>query len=497
MLFTVTTIALLSVLTVTATAFDHVRTQQVVYDYFDEALLTGRKAPNAVNWQAAEVPLVRDFNPFDEDKIGQAISEAWTGFAAAQDTGKTGALPDYFSGVALERARLASAAAHEAGTRLATLSLTGTPAFYHLDGSLFQARFETLNIRFAEDIDTLLTFHATIDTSVTTLMNESSGWRVYSHERIAAQTVSHDPVRVPEMRLTGINYYPALTPWREFWASFDLAVIEADFDKVKSLGGNSVRVFLPRDDFLETDKERHLDNLNALLEAAAARGLSVVPTLFDLKSNYALAGWSNDAIYLRSVLPVLAGHRAVAFVDLKNEPDLDFATHGRARVEAWVRSMALVTRQLAPHLPLTIGWSASGHAHVAADTLDLITYHDYAPIDGAADRLTQVKRIAGDKPVMITEIGESSWSLVAGSPGSPRKQARLIADRMDALAAADGLFVWTLHDFPDPDPAAIGNSPWVRGKQSEFGLFAENGTAKPAADAVTTGFRTFQKGQKK
>lgn len=65
---------------------------------------------------------------------------------------------------------------------------------------------------------------------------------------------------------------------------------------------------------------------------------------------------------------------------------------------------------------------------------------------------------------------------------------------MAGLSDADGVMIWTLHDFPDPDPTAIGASPWVRGLQSHFGLIAADGSPRPAANTVRTAFKSFQTG---
>jgi endo-1,4-beta-mannosidase len=58
-----------------------------------------------------------------------------------------------------------------------------------------------------------------------------------------------------------------------------------------------------------------------------------------------------------------------------------------------------------------------------------------------------------------------------------------------ALGAADGVFVWTLHDFPQVEAAAVGGSPWVKRIQSHFGLVSADGIEKPAAEAVREGFQ--------
>ena len=491
-------IVLLAAMVVASSAFSLATERQVAYEYLDEAILSPERLQPIVDWQPATTALARDVTAVEHEVVGRAMTEAWSAYTAAQHLGQTAMLADYFSGVALERAQQAAHTAHKTGTRMVVLSISAEPVFYHLDGSVLQVRAQSLTARYAKAEDgALAQFRLTHDTTLTTLMNESSGWRVFSHERqdvrpVAARTTPHiDKIN----QLAGINYYPADTPWRAFWANFDTEVIAQDFGRIRDLGANSIRVFLPRDVFLEeTGKESALVNLQILLDLAAEFDLSVVPTLFDLRPGYDLTGWPDDLRYLQGVLPVLKGHRAVAFVDLKNEPDLDFAPHGRARVEAWLRTMIALHHEMAPELALTIGWASHVDALTLADQLDVLSYHDYAAVDQSAARLKAIRGKADGKPVMITEIGESSYSALGDWPGSPRMQAVRLQDRLAAMAQSDGVFIWTLNDFPDPDAEAVGHSLWVRNLQSSFGLFDPAGRPKPAAKTVATFFETFLKG---
>jgi hypothetical protein len=198
------------------------------------------------------------------------------------------------------------------------------------------------------------------------------------------------------------------------------------------------------------------------------------------------------AAWLARVLPVLEASGAVSYVDLKNEPDLDFDRHGRGQVEAWALALLATARSIAPELSYTIGWAHPDAAPIMADTLDLVTYHDYGPVAESAEALARVRAAAGDRPVHVTEIGETAFSLVAGRfPASPEAQSSRLAARMAALAGADGVFVWTLHDFPDPDPAAIGRSPWVRAIQGNYGLIDVSGTERPAGTVMRRAFATL------
>ncbi|WP_146037971.1 hypothetical protein [Tabrizicola aquatica] len=473
-----------------ADAFAAAQTREREYRYLTEALDPVEIPAAAVTWGPPLRPLVRDFAPTDKHLVGTALTQAWRAFAAASDTGETRVLADHFSGQALQRATLAAAQAWQDGTRMVVLETSARPTFLHLDGSLLQVEGEALSVRYALRDGALHRVEVTRDAVRTTLTNETTGWRIFGHELTASAplpAVARTDRAVP--RLFGVNYYPARTPWRRFWPEFDAAIVAADLDLVRSLGGNSVRIFLPTAAFgPDAGGQKNLDRLKLFLDLAEERQLAVVPTLFDLKPGYRPALWAEDLAYLRRVLPVLAGHPAVALVDLKNEPDLDREAHLPGQVDAWLATMIHLSRSIAPDLPLTIGWASASAAQAFAAELDAITYHDYAPVEGTAERLATVRAAAQGKPVLVTEIGASSYTFALGVPGSPTAQAGLLADRLTHLQGADGALVWTLHDFENPDPGAFGASPWTLRLQGRYGLFDPMGTRKPAAQAVEKAF---------
>ena len=465
--------------------------RDVTYRYFDEALQYQGEGPSTVTWRGPTAPLDRPFGPAEQAIVGRALTDAWAAHAAAMETGLATGLADHFGGIALDRARRAVPVP---GARMVVLQMDARPVFFHVDGSLLQVEAEALTARYRlDETGALRAFAVTRDTTLTTLRNEATGWIILSHERRAAEappTATPRPVAGP---VAGLNYYPGETPWTRFWPALDAGTIAADFDRIAGLGANAVRVFLQRETFLDTrTAPQALDDLAVLLALADEAGLAVVPTLFDLRGGYAGATWANDAGWLARVLPVLEGSGAVAYVDLKNEPDLDIDRHGAGQVEAWARAMLATARSIAPDLAYTIGWAHPDAAPIMADALDLVTYHDYGPISDSAAALARVRAVAGGRPVHVTEIGETAFALVAGRfPASPDAQSDRLETRMAALADADGLFVWTLHDFPDPDPAAIGRSPWVRGMQGHYGLIDGTSTERPAAAVTRRAFATF------
>jgi endo-1,4-beta-mannosidase len=355
--------------------------------------------------------------------------------------------------------------------------------FFQKDGSLFQAEVEMTVARYLASAEDLDEFTLTQETGVATFLNESDGWRLFSYERRTAEDMPASAANWSGT-IRGFNYYPAQTPWSEFWPSFDEAVVKADFDRIRALGGNSVRIFLTQNDFGSEEPGVPLRKLETLLALAERSGLSVVPTLFDLKQDYSLGTWADDSRFLDNVLPVLDASNTIAFVDIKNEPDLDFAHHGKAKVTAWLKTMAGLIRARAPELALTVGWAEAEQASVVSSDLDVITYHDYAPEAGVAARLAQVKDSAKGKPVVVTEIGESTFELAVNFPGSDTSQSIRLATRLDALEAADGVMLWTLNDFEKVDALAVGMSPWVRRSQAVFGVIRVDGSEKPAADII-------------
>lgn len=487
-------VAIALVLYSAALSFQASQERTRTYRYLSDAMNPVELPALSVSWTAPSRPLVREVAPGDEDMVGTALTQAWRAFAAASDTGETGLLADHFVGVALTRASLAAEEASRSGTGMVVLEQLARPDFLHLDGSVIQILAQATTVRFALRDGQLLLCELAQDEVRTTLTNETTGWRIFSHERTGSKALRPEPRLVAALpRLMGVNYYPAGTPWRRFWPEFDPKVIAADLDLIAGLGANSVRIFLPAADFGSTEAgQRNLQNLQTFLELSEARGLAVIPTLFDMKHSYRPALWADDVAYLHRVLPVLSGSGAVALVDLKNEPDLDRAAQGAGLVDAWLTTMAMMTNRIAPDLPVTIGWSTAEAATGLLDRVDAVSYHDYADPEGTATRLANARKNSSGKPVLVTEIGASSYSLAFGFPGSPQSQASVLRDRLQQLETADGVLIWTLHDFVAPDAVAVGASPWVRRLQSQFGIYDPSGAMKPVGDVVAAAFSGAQ-----
>ena len=517
------------------------RAGQTTYGYFYEALSLETVPFDFVTWReeiwlddaVTDTLLTRgaDFTVYDGNSVGARLSEGWRAFTLALQSGETAALGDVFSGPALSRAQAAVEGAVGAGSaagggtdsaagsgtgsgaQMVTLQLSAAPQFFHLDRSLIQIEAQSLIARFRLVDGQLANYTLARDQTLTTLRGESTGWHIYAHERQRTDRLDTSGIgnraRIAatgaQGPYQGLNYYPAASPWRAFWEAFDPEIIAADMALMADLGANSVRIFIPLAPFL-ADAEARLAQLETFVQLADAAGLSLVPTLFDLKGSYAPHTWPQDWAYLSAVLRTLQAHDNIAFIDMKNEPDLDQNYVDPALVQAWLRTMVGLARDQAPEFAYTVGWS-SAQAVQLIDLVDVVTYHDYASLRGTAARLAAVQARANGKPVVITEIGETSWRgipLFAGS--SPAYQARSLETRLAALSGsadfvgvqgvqgaqgaqgAQGVFVWTLHDFENLDSSAIGGSFINKNRQRRFGLFNSAGQAKPAAAIVRKAF---------
>lgn len=450
------------------------------FRYLSEALDPLENHAPSVSWQRPATNLVRRLTRSDEVEIGAALTDAWRAYAAVSYNGQTTILADHFTGIALARAELSAQEALRDGSQMVVLEEELRPTFVHLDGSVIQLDALMTAVRFRIEDGSIVHYELSLDAALTTLTRDTTGWRILSHERASSRPVKLAKSHIYALPFAkGVNYYPSETPWRAFWPEFDARVISEDFNRIAALGCNSVRIFLPAADFANTEQGiRNLRNLSVLLELAEDRQLSVVATLFDLKSSYRPEVWADDVAYLRRVLPVLASSSAVSLVDLKNEPDLDRPAYREGLVDAWLTTVSSMARKIAPSLTLTIGWSDAESAADLIELVDVVSYHEYGDASTVSERFDNLRSLAGSKPIIVTEIGSSSYNLILGFPSSEAKQADLIGKILPQLTQADGIFIWALNDFSTVDSNAVGTSPWSRLIQSQFGLFDGSGNIK-------------------
>lgn len=316
------------------------------------------------------------------------------------------------------------------------------------------------------------------------------GWVQTTSETLSESPASFSSsAQIKKEKYAGLNYYPHTAPWDEFWTEFPGDEIQTDLDFMEKLGANSLRIFVNHAYFTDgTTRDDGLAKLDTFLNWSATRNIKVIVTLFDLRADYRLTNWSLDSAHVRQVVDKIGDHVALLAIDLKNQADLDFEHAGQEHVEAWLTAMMDSIRAENSSVPVTIGWSDAKHATLLAKRVNIISYHDYRSVDGANKRLAQVKAevnaAAPNKPVFLTEIGKSRWRPVGENF---KKQGRRMETQLKQLADADGIFVWTLHDFEHVGTNIVGHRPWRRAQQKLFGIATKDNSLLPSGEA----FKTF------
>lgn len=316
------------------------------------------------------------------------------------------------------------------------------------------------------------------------------GWVQTTSETLLENPVSYpSAAEIIDTKYAGLNYYPHTAPWDEFWTKFPGDEIKTDLDFMQTLGVNSLRIFVNHAYFTDgATRDDGLAKLDTFLNWSAARNIKIIVTMFDLRADYRLTNWSLDSAHIRSVVNKIGDHEALLTIDLKNQADLDFENAGRPQVEAWLAAMMDSVRAENSAVPITIGWSDSEHAALLAKRVDMISYHDYRSVAGTEKRFSEVKAkvtsTAGEKPIFLTEIGHSRWSPIGENA---KKQGRRLDARLKQLTDADGVFVWTLHDFEHVSTNIVGHRPWRRAQQKLFGIAQKDNSLLPSGEA----FKTF------
>lgn len=280
--------------------------------------------------------------------------------------------------------------------------------------------------------------------------------------------------------LVGCNYAPAYAVNQlEMWQrdTFDLAAIERELALARSLGFNTLRVFLH--DLLWSEPELLLDHLDRFLTAADRHGIAVMPVFFDgVWRNYAHPGpqpdplpgvhnsqwlqspdgkavvdpaqWPRLEDYVCGVMERFADDERVVIWDLYNEPGNEALIGNALPLVAqsfrWARAVGVSQ-------PLISGIWEFGAAFSELNRFqllvaDLVSFHHYGPARDFEWLLRCLEPLG--RPILCTEymarpihstfdphlaimreqrVGAFNWGLVAGRSqtnhawGSPRGAA--------------------------------------------------------------------------
>jgi hypothetical protein len=265
--------------------------------------------------------------------------------------------------------------------------------------------------------------------------------------------------------IVGCNYVPSYAVNQlEMWqpGTFDMEVITSELGLARSLGFNTMRVFLH--DLLWTDPDLLLDHVDRFLTAADAHGIAVMPVFFEgVWLNYAHPGdqpapipgvhnsqwvqspnakaavdpaqWPRLEDYVGGVLDRFADDERVLLWDVYNEPGNE-GVIGNAlplldAAFRWARSIGVSQPLTSGIWEINAAFSELNRFQLLAS--DLITFHHYGDVSDL-EWLIRSLRLLG-RPMICTEymarpfgstfashlpvlqaedVGALSWGLVSG-----------------------------------------------------------------------------------
>ncbi len=318
-----------------------------------------------------------------------------------------------------------------------------------------------------------------------TLLLEDGFWRIRHLIRIKSQPYTSpkklSPIKISDTK--GINYYPQASPWNMYGDSFDEEIITKDFKLIKNTGLNSVRIFVPYEDFGRSNviKEK-LEKLVSILNIAEANNLKVLVTLFDFYGDYSVLDWTLTQNHAKTIVNELKTHNALLGWDIKNEPNLDFENRSKDLVIAWLDKMVDFVKSQDKQHPITIGWSNAESSMLLKDKLDFVSFHYYEDMDKLNETYKALKTQITDKPIVISEFGTSSYSGLWNPFGnSEDHQAEYHKSMQNIFSENDIQFMsWTLYDFAEIPKEVVGRLPWRQNAQKHFGFIGESGIKKPS-----------------
>jgi hypothetical protein len=225
----------------------------------------------------------------------------------------------------------------------------------------------------------------------------------------------------------GLNYIASYAPSDvAMWRDYDHDRVDRELGYVKSLGANSVRVWLAWVVY-DAEGEKFIGEFSDFLDLCEAHGITAMPILWDSCFGDAKASYDDvtdwvanpgtervaDPVfreqgdkYVRAVVEAGRGRPGVLIWDVMNEPSGD-------GINDWLEHYVKLVKEIDPDHPITIGWAAAKSNEVSADWVDVISYHPYGVFDKNRRLWTEAAREVaknhGDKPILVTEAGTPGW----------------------------------------------------------------------------------------
>jgi len=440
--------------------------------------------------------------PIEKERLQEIERDylnAWYVKEVALSTNEDYGIPDYYTDSARVNIykNIKFNKQHNLHFKSTTLAHHPKLEFYSADGQFIMITDENV-VEYSSSYINEELVETTTDTSTykVIMLLEDGFWRIRHQvktpsEKIATPSKPESDWNVKNgtvyyknsnFSIKGINYYPQATAWDLFGEDFDINILEKDFNIIKNAGLNTIRIFVPYEDFGKADlKEEKSKKLLTLMDLAEKANLKVLVCLFDFYGDYDVLNWTLTHEHARQVVKMIKEKPALLGYDLKNEPDLDFESRGEQRVIDWLSNLNdVITAEDSSHLT-TIGWSDPSKANILQKKVDLISFHYYRSPEDFASEYAKLKAITS-KPLILGEFGMSSYSGLWNPFGnSEEDQADYYRKMQDFLAKENLAFMsWTLYDFNEVPSNVVGRLPWRKARQKHFGFLDASGKKKPA-----------------
>lgn len=314
--------------------------------------------------------------------------------------------------------------------------------------------------------------------------------------------------RFPPLSVRGVNYFPAETPWSEYWPKTPADVFQRDMALAAELNCNAVRTFLQFDAHTDAAglttrrgevSEPYLRKIDSLLAAAEENGVRLI-LCFELARWFPPIGPSRTEAWqqaMRCITTHFRGDQRILLWDLHNEPE---SRDWDEPLCDYLRAAIPLIEEIDPTHPSTVGIGWQIERLVPLGLPDVLQYHEYSPkgmlwergVDRVAETIATQRRLGGDRPLLIGEFGMSTardpvhgagpaWQdrlpEPPGTEADQRRTYRIILDAAERHAVA-GVLPWCLHSYPTQEEGFLTPT------ESMFGLIRHNGTLKPAADLL-------------
>lgn len=322
--------------------------------------------------------------------------------------------------------------------------------------------------------------------------------------------------------IKGINYVPSYARNDvEIWNRYDRDFIKRELGYAKSMGLNSVRIFLNYQVYAK-DKRLMLDRIDDFLSVCEKNKFRAMLVLFDacfefpnpemvvknLSKNkkwkhffyqwskalgmeervnelfnlwmpnpgFKYLGkefWKEEEEYVKGVVRAHQGDSRIILYDIMNEPDSLFSfPEKKESYLVFLGHFCEYVRALQNEIPITIGIASAENISLVYSWEDILSFHTYEANPEKFKKLIaffRKNREEYKKPVIVSEWGNSVYSLPKSV--TDEEQLKYYQTIMPLIEEANiGWYFWEL---------MVGNDPFAY-----QGIFYPNGQRRPAGSFI-------------